>query len=159
MPSVTMVSLLLEAAERLVDERPRSSAFKRRAVSTAYYAVFHALAKVCTDALLSSLSQDRNSKEYERIYRALDHGSLKSAFSREPLQTHTALRKIGDLVVKLQSERHRADYLPPIRNIFSKDDTKKIVDQARAAVNEINSLNSSDRLTLATFLLFKARQL
>src|SRR5712691_2344642 len=156
MPSVTMVSRLLDAADKLLEEGPRSSAFKRRAVSTAYYAVFHALAKACADSLLPS--RDRNSEEYSRVYRALEHGSLKGAFAKGPLQDRENLRKIGDLVVLLQSERHRADYLPPIKNGFSGREAKKLVDQARQAVAEINSLDLADCLTLAACLLFRSRQ-
>jgi uncharacterized protein (UPF0332 family) len=157
MPSVTMVSRLLDAADTLIKEGTRSSAFKRRAVSTAYYAVFHALAKSCADSLLPSV--DRSSDEYLRVYRALEHGSLKAAFSAKgPLKDRESLRKIGDLVVPLQSERHRADYLPPIKNVLSRDKARELVNQARKAVQEISSLSSEDRRTLATWLLFKARQ-
>jgi uncharacterized protein (UPF0332 family) len=156
MAAKSMVSLLLEAADTLLKERPRSSAFKRRAVSTAYYAVFHALAKLCAENLLHSV--DRTSDEYSRVYRALEHGSLKTAFGREPLRDHVVLRKIGDLVVALQSERYRADYLPPVKNVFSQQEIRKLTDQARLAVSEIEALNSQDRCTLATCLLFGARQ-
>ena len=158
MASTTMVSLLLEAADNLVDQRPRSSAFKRRAVSTAYYAVFHTLAKLCADSLLASPYRDRTSPAYERIYRALNHGSLKSTFSEKAVKDHEKLRRIGDSVVRLQSERHKADYSPPIKNVFSLDDAKRIIAEARAAITEIDSLSVEDRLTLATFLLFKVRQ-
>lgn len=156
MASNSMVALLLEAADTLLKERPRSSAFKRRAVSTAYYAVFHALAKVCAENLLPSAA--RNTDEYARVYRALEHGSLKAAFGKEPLKNHGTLRKIGDLVVALQSERYRADYLPPIENVFSRQDTKKLIEQARQAVAEIEALNPQDSRTLATCLLFRERQ-
>jgi uncharacterized protein (UPF0332 family) len=156
MASKSMVSLLLEAADKLLEERPRSSAFKRRAVSTAYYAVFHALAKLCAETMLHPAG--RTTEEYARVYRALEHGPLKTAFEKEPLRSHGALRKIGDLVVALQSERHRADYLPPIKNVFSQRETKKLIDQARQAVSEIEALNSQDRRTLATCLLFRLRQ-
>lgn len=151
-----MVSLLLEAADTLLKERPRSSAFKRRAVSTAYYAVFHALAKLSADNLLHSA--DRKTDEYSRVYRALEHRSLKAAFGQEPLRDHVTLRKIGDLVVALQSERYRADCLPPIKNVFSQPETKKLIEQARQAVGEIEALSPQDRRTLATCLLFRARQ-
>ena len=156
MASKSMVSLLLEAADSLLKDRPRSSAFKRRAVSTAYYAVFHALAKLCAESLIGSVP--RNGDEYSRVYRALEHGPLKTAFGKEPLRDRIALRKIGDLVVALQSERHRADYLPPIKNVFSQRETRKLIDQAREAVSAIEALNSGDRLTLATCLLFRVRQ-
>jgi uncharacterized protein (UPF0332 family) len=155
MASVTMVALLLDAADKLIEVRPRSSAFKRRAVSTAYYAVFHALAKLCADVLLHSSEWDTD--EYTRVYRALEHGSLKTAFEKEPLKGRTSLRNVGDLVVMLQSERNRADYLPPVRNLFSQREAKKLVDQARQAVSAIEGLGAADRRTLAICLLFRAR--
>src|SRR5215831_1344468 len=124
-----MVERLLDLADQLVREGRRSSALRRRAVSTAYYAVFHALAKSCASILLPSM--DRNSEIYERVYRALDHGPLKTAFMAKagPLADRDSLQKIGNLVVRLQSERHRADYLPPNPSMFL-DSAKKLVDQA-----------------------------
>jgi len=101
---------------------------------------------------------DRNSEIYERVYRALDHGPLKSAFMAKagPLAERDSLQKIGNLVVRLQSERHRADYLPPNPSMFL-DSAKKLVDQARRAVSEIERLSDDDRVALATLLLFKSR--
>ena len=152
----TMVERLLDLADQLVREGRRSSALRRRAISTEYYAVFHALAKSCASILLPSM--DRNSEIYERVYRALDHGPLKTAFMAKagPLAERDSLQKIGNLVVRLQSERHRADYLPPNPSMFL-DSAKKLVDQARRAVSEIERLSDDDRVALATLLLFKSR--
>jgi uncharacterized protein (UPF0332 family) len=146
----TMVGRLLDLADQLAREGARSSALRRRAVSTAYYAVFHALAKSCANILLPSV--DRGSEVYERVYRALDHGTLKKAFPKD----RKSLRNIGDLVVRLQSERNRADYLPP-RSVFTREEVRVLVDQARAAVGEIEHLGDDDRADLATWLLFKSR--
>lgn len=156
MPSVTLVSRLLDAADKLVKEGRSSSAYKRRAVSTAYYAVFHALAKLCAETLLPS--PDRKSEEYSRVYRALEHGSLKTAFAKKPLSDREPLRKIGELVVGLQSERQDADYAPPLKKRYSQREAKNLVDRARQAVKEINSLGAEDCRTLATCLLFRTRQ-
>lgn len=154
MASVTMVSRLLDAADVLVKEGRRSRAFRRRAVSTAYYAVFHALAKLCAESLLPSA--DRSADDYSRVYRALGHGSLTEAFAT--LKEQERLRRIGELVVPLRSARERADYLPPIETEFTSDKVKELVDQARRAVQEIETLDRAERRTLATRLLFKTRQ-
>jgi hypothetical protein len=154
-----MVDRLLDLADQLVREGASSSALKRRAMSTAYYAVFHALASSCASILLPSIYG--NSEIYERVYRSLDHGPLKNAFMAKegPLQGRQNLRNIGDFVIQLQSERHRADYLPPRKGIFSARIAKELVDdQARKAVREIELLNNEDRIALATSLLFKSRQ-
>lgn len=156
MASISMVARLLDLAEQLVQEGERSSALRRRAVSTAYYAVFHAMAKSCASILVPAV--DRSSEAYERVYRALDHGALKSAFViKGPLRERESLRRIGDLVITLQSERHKADYLPPNQRPFSSEDAQKLVLQARMAVSEIECLSEQDRCSLAIWLLFKNR--
>lgn len=148
-----MVSRLLDAANLLLEHGRRSGAFRRRAVSTAYYAVFHSLAKTCAETLLSDAITD----EYVRVYRALDHGLLRSAFSQGPLRERTTFREIGNIVTLLQSERHKADYLPPTEGLFGGQQARQLVDQARDVVGRIENLSLADRRVLATHLLFKAR--
>src|SRR3954454_3078466 len=111
--SATMVERLFDLARGMIEDSPLSSAVKRRAVSTVYYAAFHALLRTCADALLPD--EELGSAEYERVYRAIDHGSLKSAFDAQkgPLKDNPRLREIGELLVQLQSARIAADYLPP----------------------------------------------
>jgi hypothetical protein len=152
----TMVGRLLDLADQLV--RDTSSALRRRAVSTAYYAVFHALAKSCAGILLPS-SIDRKSDAYQRIYRALDHGPLKAAFGAGagPLRDRVPLKKIGEVVIQLQSERHRADYMPPSKAFFPQNQAETLIARARKAVMEIEALSNEDRVALATWLLFKSR--
>ncbi len=63
---MTMIERLLALAEELAKTAGNSLTLKRRAVSTAYYAVFHALAKLCADELLGDRS-DTRTEEYVRI--------------------------------------------------------------------------------------------
>jgi hypothetical protein len=158
MSIVTLSGRLLDVAELLLVEGAGSSAYKRRAVSTAYYAVFHALDKICADYI--SHSADRSSDEYLRVYRALDHTPLKNAFSQPPLKDHPTLSKIGAVLVILQNERHRADYLPPILGIFTIDRAIELVGMAKEAVNQIESFKSDakERQLLALSLIFKERR-
>ena len=153
MPSITMVSRLLDAADLLLRNGRLSGAYRRRAVSTGYYAVFHCLAKTCA----SALHLEEGSGEYVRVYRALDHGPLKSAFSSGPLKDRRHLREIGNIVVLLQSERHKADYLPPTRGVFTAKQAQELVDQAREVISKIETLSLADRRTIAAYLLFKSR--
>lgn len=157
MGSPTLASRLLEAAELLLESRPRSAAFRRRAVSTAYYAVFHAIDKVCADFIAKAPS--RRTEDYERVYRALDHGPLKNAFKQSPLKDSEALSRIGAIVVRLQAERHRADYSPPRPDLFPIEEAHQLVEQASEIVAEIEKLerDSDESRSLAISLLFKAR--
>ena len=150
----TMVGRMLDAAQILLDSGRNSSAFKRRAVSTAYYAVFHALAKSCSTSILSD--EDFGSVDFERVYRTLDHAQLATAFNRDPLRQIDTIRRIGEIVVRLQSERKRADYLPPTRNVFSVSQVNTLLGQAREAVHAIDALGDEERRTLAVWLLFRS---
>jgi hypothetical protein len=127
-------------------------------VSTAYYAVFHALAKLCADYVTRSAR--RSTEEYSRVYRSLDHGTLKNAFGQSPLKDSKKLSTLGAIVVRLQAERHRADYLPPVAGIFSLNAAQELVDLAREAVRELEQLGpqDSDCKILVTCLLFRERR-
>ena len=116
MASPSMVDRLLTAAEDLLQSKTSSAAYRRRAVSTAYYAVFHALAKLCTEALLPDAK--RRDEAYSKVYRALDHASLRNVFAQTPLKDHPIIKTFGPGIAGLQVERHRADYSPPDKDIF-----------------------------------------
>ena len=149
---MTMVERLIWLAEKLADEGAHSLTIKRRAVSTAYYGVFHALTQLCAEEFLGSDRATKASPEYEHAYRALDHGSLKSAFNKAPLKDNARLRKIGNLVVVLQSERIRSDYLPT-RRLYTKLECRNLVDSAKATVKLIDQLPQEDRRMLAVYLV------
>mgnify|MGYP003651306772 CR=1 FL=1 len=153
-----MASRMLDAADHLLRHGTRSIAFRRRAVSTAYYAAFHAVDKLCADYL--TRSAPRASAEYLRVYRALDHASLKNAFARSPLKDVPRLGQIGSSLVTLQTERHRADYLPPIANVFTHDRGTLLLEMAREVVKQIEAIKPRDEACrlLAISLLFKERQ-
>lgn len=151
----SMVNRLLETAEGLLKQKPRSAAFRRRAVSSAYYAAFHALATLCVKSLLP---EPRSDDEVLRVYRALDHGQLRSAFQQPQIKDSPAFRDIAPLIVKLQQERHRADYLPPDNALFPENEVKDIIEQARLAIAKIEGLSEADGRSMATLLLFKERK-
>jgi hypothetical protein len=50
----------------------------KRAVSAAYYAMFHAMAKECADTIAGT-GRHRSDKAWVQVYRALEHGVAKNA--------------------------------------------------------------------------------
>lgn len=176
---MTMAEALLDLAEELAGrdiagssgDKTRRAVVRRRAISTAYYAVFHALTRLCAKELLTG---SRPAPEYEIVYRALNHGSLKEAFNKEPLRSNPALKEIGNRVIELQTARNLADYLPIGRFNRSRaadekirgDDDKirppsiscrKLVQAAQSTLKLIADLSSDDRRTLAVYLILKSR--
>lgn len=134
--------------------RPRD-AFMRRAVSSAYYAVFHALARMCADELVGRANA--KTEAYLRVYRALDHAAARRAFrTPEATSLGAAVASVGLVYAELQQKRHRADYDPsPFGHMY--DETRAVIAKAREAIAVVSTLDPSVRRTLATIILFKAR--
>ena len=153
---MTLVERLLWLADELAANSADSDTVRRRAVSTAYYAVFHAIAHVCACEILDRDIKTLESSEFEHVYRQLDHGSLKTVFASDPMKRNLPLRKIGGDVVRLQSERNRSDYLPK-RALYSRSECVELVKSARETVGRIDALSDGDRRVLVVHLIFKKR--
>ena len=70
---------LLDQAERLTAPQgsgPPRQADLRRAISTAYYAVFHAVATEAADQFVAA--SQRDSPRYQQVYRSIEHKRLRS---------------------------------------------------------------------------------
>jgi len=138
---VSLHSDLIEQAEHLAKREPKRprQASLRRAVSSAYYAVFHMLVadgglKLIPNspALLRSQSQ-----------RAFAHGEMKKACEQfaKPnagsfahlvnLPLEPELNQIGAAFVDLQEARHRADY--DMSETFDRVSVLQTIDQATKA--------------------------
>jgi uncharacterized protein (UPF0332 family) len=104
-------SVLLTIVDELaIKNNNPSQEHLRRAVSTNYYAMFHALCKLNADILVGR--QHRTTPAWVKVYRALDHAearkkcnSIQGHFDRE-------LRRFAKQFCQLQSKRHAADYDP-----------------------------------------------
>jgi hypothetical protein len=145
--------LLLVAERSLGDDSGLAS--RRRAVSTAYYSVFHALARLCADEFLGIDGDIHQSDDYERVYRALEHRSMKAVFGGKS-DDNPAVAKIGDAVVELQSSRHDADYRPPTF-AFSDIESTKLLLAARSILQALDRLSPEERRRLAVRLIIKNR--
>jgi hypothetical protein len=77
---------LLEVADHLARRdpgRPKQVSL-RRAIATAYYAVFHALAFLCANTLVG---WSQSWRAVTPIYRSLDHGSARKLFAHREVGT------------------------------------------------------------------------
>ena len=139
---------------RRTGRRPRD-AFMRRAVSTAYYAIFHALCRLCADKLIGG-NRDKT-PAWQRVYRALEHKTAKNALLRkEVTDLHPALATFGVTFAILQDKRVAADYDPVSFSIYF-DETNSLVDQADSAIKSLYGVDDDIKRSLATILLIKVR--
>lgn len=153
-----MIEDFLKIADDLLRQegrgRPRQ-AYLRRSLSTTYYALFHALAKLCADELIGITKA--NSEPWVRVYRALDHGFAKNALIQNIVQELDPAAKIfADTFIDLQEKRHTADY-DPKRLPFRRKAVVGYVQQARKAISGLAGIKSEQRRILATAVLLKSR--
>lgn len=161
---------LLDQADRLL--RPQGGgaprqADLRRAISNAYYAVFHAVVTEAADELVGKAY--RTSPRYALAYRSIDHRSLRELCGDIRKLTLPAkysaysprggfgpdLVALANAVVDLQEKRHLADYDPLYRVNIS--DAVLAVATARSALQRFSAANRSSRKMFVSLLAFSPR--
>lgn len=153
----------LEQARHLATRertRPKQASL-RRAISVAYYALFHLLSDESSKILVRGV---RNSTDLQaRTARTLDHGAMARAcraFSanalppalRFLLPLDTQLRFVADRFVRAQEKRHLADY--NLQVTFNRTDTLNFIDQVEEAFDAYNCVQESDATTYFLFAMF-----
>lgn len=147
---------LLKAAKDLVNAKggkPRQANL-HRATSTAYYALFHTLAKNCADLMVGGTGSTRSRSAWKQVYRALSHGPTKKACSAKSLEKFPQeVQDFANMFIQMQAKRHAADYDPTTR---SKKDTVLLdIEAVEAAINDFAKVATKDRRAFAALVLFK----
>lgn len=148
---------LIAAARDLVNSnsrgRPREANL-RRAVSTAYYALFHCLATCCADTIAGA---DRHHPAWRQTYRALQHGTARNHCQRtaEVAKFPVEIRKFAETFVDMQRERHKADYDPSAR--FSKMVVIQHINEAMEAIAGFGLAHRRDRRAFAIYVMLLVR--
>jgi hypothetical protein len=155
---------LLEQARHLVNREPRrpKQASLRRAISTAYYALFHLL----LDEATKMLASDPNLRRL--VGRAFVHDEMKQAstsFRSAGLPPHVDavcgvpvppdLQRVAEVFVELQDARHEADY--KLGRSFTRGNARYLVDRADQAFQAWESIRSEPiaKVYLASLLLWR----
>lgn len=154
-----LVYELLNVAQFLADQSSgrasEQNARRRRAVSSAYYALFHALSSVCADTL-SGRTQDADVADL--VYRALGHAELRKTLkSADARRLAPGVASVAEAFAKLQERRYDADYADPGLTIGAPE-TFDAIEIAREAILVLAELDPKTRLRLAVLLLATSRQ-
>lgn len=161
---------LLDQAHRLATP-PRVGAPRqadlRRAISAAYYGVFHAVVTEAADDFVGKTR--RHTPRYSLVYRSIDHRSLRAICDDIVKTTLPAkyskyepkggfgldLRALATAVIELQEKRHAADYDPLFRVKVS--DASTAVDTGRTALGRFRSANQTRRKAFLSLVVFSPR--
>lgn len=149
---------MIVTARKLANSGPKKprQADLKRAISTAYYALFHAVAKDAADMLVG-IGSNRPDRAWSQVFRALQHGDAKSACEAvRNLDFPDTIKSCADAFVALQQKRHDADYDPDHR--VSRADALDAIQLAEDAIRDLKASPRKDRRAFAVQLLMKKRR-
>ena len=161
---------LLDQADRLITPpvggAPRQADL-RRAISNAYYAVFHEVVTQAADDFVGK--KYRTSSRYELVYRSIDHRSFRKLCEDVTKSVLPAkytkytpgggfgadMIALSTAVVNLQEKRHLADYDPLFRVKMS--DAVLAVATGRTALIRFRNANRMRQKAFLSLLVFSPR--
>ena len=124
----------------------------KRAVSTAYYAMFDALCTSNANALVGTSTSGEDAELWVQTYRALDHRPAKDRLASYRQQSSAPeIRNFANAFGDLQTYRLDADYNP--RSVFTRSRVASLIDLAEAVTRDFDNLPARPRRRLATYLL------
>ncbi len=143
---------LMEAARALA-ERPTQERL-RRAVSTAYYAMFHALAAMAADLLAGGARRPA----WHRVYRSLEHGRARKACQqvRTMGEFPADIREFARVFVILQEARQQADYALDGKDYEASVVQEHIVSVERT-IARFEHVDADSRRNFVLHVLFRQR--
>lgn len=136
----------------------------RRAISTAYYGLFHFVLTAAADMVVGE--EERSTSRYSLAYRSVDHKRLRDLCSQlgrtrpqnVPLLPSGGFGPIADFArisSNLFELRNLADYDPS--RTFTPDEASGAISEARQAITWFRRGSKAQQEALLTALLFKPR--
>ena len=130
----------------------------KRAVSTTYYALFIHLCETTANLMVGTLRPDSGRRAaWQRMYRVLQHGATRNKCRNlnEVRQFPSGIQAFASLVVRMQGERHDADYDPFSK--YTRQDVLDIIAEAYRVVSVFDAAPRQERLHFIAYLLASDR--
>ena len=149
---------LLDTCRKLAPQSadpPPTQADLRRAISTAYYAVFHTLAASNAELIAGQPQSSMSAYAWERVYRRLDHGRARNNLRAVLNLLSPSGEFFASTFIELQDLRQEADYDPNFS--ITRTRTRNIIAQAETAIRNFAQLTPEERRLLAAQSMFDRR--
>ncbi len=128
----------------------------RRAISTAYYAMFHALATSNADCIVGIPNDPTSRHAWDRVYRGLEHGIARTQLQQDQHLFSPDTRRFGDTFGRLQEVRQRADY--DHAETFTTNLANTWIDRAEEAIRGFMQASVDERTAVAVQSLIRRRR-
>ena len=141
----------------LLANRADSDAFLRRAVSTMYYAIFHAICIDVADLWIGADEVSRLDPAWLHVYRSVNHSALRKACNDEKLIRvyPPQCRRLAEIILFALEDRHEADYNP--HSAFAQSEVKNKIVVTEKTLQEFLALDISVRRSFLAHLVLPAR--
>ena len=140
---------LIRASRLLAGGQPSQEAL-RRAVSTAYYAMFHALTASNADLIMGA-RRPANESDWVATYRSLRHYRAENPLHGWPHLFSPPVQNFAFVIGIIKAERENADYNPIMS--FDQDDVLNWIDSAEQAIIDLNAASPQERAMVAVATL------
>ena len=129
----------------------------KRAVSTAYYAMFHAVCENAAALLSGADAELAVAAARMQAYRGPEHTHVRNQCRNAGLMAPfpPEITNFAQAFVLIQSYRSQADYNPVSE--FYPVDVSQIIDDSEAAIDQLSSAPSSLRRAFAVTILLRNR--
>jgi hypothetical protein len=139
----------------------------RRAISDAYYGIFHATLAAAADQFVGA--SKRATSQYALVYRSISHGAIRDICLELKKQTlprllaryappagfGSHLKTYSEVLFELQEKRLSADY-DPLKS-YKKLDVLAAVGAAQNALSRFMNATDAEREAFLAVLVFKPR--
>ncbi len=143
---------LIVSGRKLLADEP-TEADCRRAVSTAYYALFYQLCEMASRSLTGVLDHQLSRARYQ-VFRSLTHGNAYercTATKDSGLDFPEAVQKFAVTFIELKEERELADYCPECS--YSQKSAEDYLSQAETALADLNSIDDEHKRAFSLYIL------
>ena len=139
----------------------------RRAISDAYYGIFHATLAAAADQFVGA--SKRSTSQYVLVYRSISHGAIRELCSEVKRPTFSRLlvrhvppggfgldlKAYAEGLLELQEKRILADYDPQKR--YRRLDAVAAIAAAQHALTQFKNTSDAEREAFLALLVFKPR--
>ena len=153
---IATARLLYTAASEEIDPEQVQTHLKR-AVSTAYYAMFHAVCASAAELLPGAANDPATAAAWRQAYRGPEHTHVRNQCRNASLMTPfpIEIQDFARIFVENQGHRNQADYNPA--SDFYPMDASHIIDNAETAIGQLSSAPETIRRAFAITTLLRNR--
>ena len=137
---------LIRASRLLATSSDPSQEALRRAISTAYYAMFHALATSNAD-LIAGAKSSTNQNEWTAVYRSLRHYRAENPLHGWNRLFSQPVQRFANVIGSVKKRRENADYNPDM--VFYQNEVIVLIDRAEHAIIDFNAVSPQERSMVA----------